>query len=133
MFGSPKRQAISPSFHKPCHNVEGAGMPSTHASRINGIRREFSAMRSISFSLVWVSAIYSLWEFSAYSLRRRDVSVSQAELKSIVFVNMADLAFLEAKIVCGGAWGNDKMVWGFLGRWWEGAVAHYWCLAWGGR
>lgn len=25
---------------------------------------------------------------------------------------MADLAFLEAKIVCGGAWGNDKMVWG---------------------
>ena len=26
---------------------------------------------------------------------------------------MADLAFLEAKIVCGGAWGNDKMVWGF--------------------
>ena len=28
---------------------------------------------------------------------------------------MADLAFLEAKIVCGGAWGNDKMVWGFLG------------------
>lgn len=46
---------------------------------------------------------------------------------------MADLAFLEAKIVCGGAWGNDKMVWGFLGRWWEGAVAHYWCLALGGR
>ena len=30
-----------------------------------------------------------------------------------MFVNMADLAFLEAKIVCGGAWGNDKMVWGF--------------------
>lgn len=28
---------------------------------------------------------------------------------------MADLAFLEAKIVCGGAWGNDKMVWGFMG------------------
>ena len=28
---------------------------------------------------------------------------------------MADLAFLEAKIVCGGAWGNDKMVWGILG------------------
>ena len=28
---------------------------------------------------------------------------------------MADLAFLEAKIVCGGAWGNDKMVWGFWG------------------
>jgi len=28
---------------------------------------------------------------------------------------MADLAFLEAKIVCGGAWGNDKMVWGFIG------------------
>ena len=23
--------------------------------------------------------------------------------------------FLEAKIVCGGAWGNDKMVWGFMG------------------
>lgn len=59
---------------------------------------------------------------------------------------MADLAFLEAKIVCGGAWGNDKMVWGFIGevvvrrcsalwvqrlgermRWWGGAVAHYWC------
>ena len=51
-----------------------------------------------------------------YSLRRRDVSVSQAELKSIVFVNMTDLAFLEAKIVCGGAWGNDKMVWGFIGE-----------------
>ena len=32
-----------------------------------------------------------------------------------MFVNMADLAFLEAKIVCGGAWGNDKMVWGFWG------------------
>ena len=32
-----------------------------------------------------------------------------------MFVNMADLAFLEAKIVCGGAWGNDKMVWGFMG------------------
>ena len=44
---------------------------------------------------------------------------------------MADLAFLGAKIVCGGAWGNDKMVWGFLERWWEGAVAHYWCLALG--
>ena len=29
---------------------------------------------------------------------------------------MADLAFLEAKIVCGGAWGNDKMVWGFIGE-----------------
>ena len=71
-------------------------------------------MRSISFSLVWVSAMYSLWEFSAYSLRRRDVSVSQAELKSIVFVNMADLAFLEAKIVCGGARGNDKMVGGLF-------------------
>lgn len=28
---------------------------------------------------------------------------------------MADLAFLEAKIVCGGAWGNDKMVWGIFG------------------
>lgn len=28
---------------------------------------------------------------------------------------MADLAFLEAKIVCGGAWSNDKMVWGFWG------------------
>ena len=28
---------------------------------------------------------------------------------------MADLTFLEAKIVCGGAWGNDKMVWGFMG------------------
>lgn len=37
---------------------------------------------------------------------------------------MADMAFLEAKIVCGGAWGNDKMVCGFMGRWWEGAVAH---------
>ena len=36
-------------------------------------------------------------------------------MKSLVFVNMADLAFLEAKIVCGGAWGNDKMVWGFWG------------------
>ena len=50
---------------------------------------------------------------------------------------MADLAFLEAKIVCGGAWGNDKMVWGFFcgrgERWWGGAVAHYWCLALGGR
>ena len=51
---------------------------------------------------------------------------------------MADLAFLEAKIVCGGAWGNDKMVWGFLERWWEGAVAHYLALGlgevrrWGG-
>lgn len=44
---------------------------------------------------------------------------------------MADLAFLEAKIVCGGAWGNDKMVWGFLGRWWEGAVAHYLALGLG--
>lgn len=44
---------------------------------------------------------------------------------------MADLAFLEAKIMCGGAWGNDKMVWGFLGRWWEGAVAHCWCKDWG--
>ena len=36
-------------------------------------------------------------------------------MKSIVFVSMADLAFFEAKIVCGGAWGNDKMVWGFWG------------------
>ena len=36
-------------------------------------------------------------------------------MKSIVFVSMADLAFLGAKIVCGGAWGNDKMVWGFWG------------------
>ena len=54
--------------------------------------------------------------------------------------------------MCGGAWGNDKMVWGLrevvgrrcsallvlgLGigevRWWGGAVAHYWCLAWEGR
>lgn len=26
--------------------------------------------------------------------------------------------------MCGGAWGNDKMVWGFLVRRWEGAVAH---------
>ena len=29
---------------------------------------------------------------------------------------MADLAFLEAKIVCGGAWVYEKMVWGFIGE-----------------